>query len=216
MRTGSLLNCFDLSAGQWQLSMIRSGQLLLVKHDFQNATMTHSKLNSCMVVLLSLKSNQRPKKNKKKVPFKLCLSSLYDNSKPLHWSLLWNCWRGCSPEAFSGAAAAAARVRVTCCAPCCREASKLHFSIEPNERWQERASRTTSHLSSSPFVIFFISEFESFQVCPPGTVGCCRTRGGKQHVTHRCFTFAVRGFENLTCQDRHVPPPRWAAYTAQF
>ena len=77
MRTGSLLNCFDLSAGQWQLSMIRSGQLLLVKHDFQNATMTHSKLNSCMLVCCRwrIKDQKKKKRSPLSYVFPVCMTT---------------------------------------------------------------------------------------------------------------------------------------------
>ena len=83
--------------------------------------------------------------------------------------------------------------------------------------WTQRALARAGFENNFACVIFSIRFFFYFRVwilpSVSGTVGCCRTRVGKQHVTHRCFTFAVRSFENLTCQDRHVPPPRGAAYT---
>lgn len=48
-RTRCLLSSLDLSAEQWQLSTIRSGQFLLLRLDSHSATITHSKLSALMV-----------------------------------------------------------------------------------------------------------------------------------------------------------------------
>lgn len=49
IRTCCLLSSLDLSAEQWQLSTIRSGQFLLLRLECHSPIITHSKLNAFMV-----------------------------------------------------------------------------------------------------------------------------------------------------------------------
>lgn len=85
IRTCCLLNSLDLSAEQWQLSMIRSGQFLLLRLDLHSRTITHNKVSALIVDWDNLKyKKKKGKKGKKPAIFKWCRPSFCDKQGPFH------------------------------------------------------------------------------------------------------------------------------------
>lgn len=87
IRTCCLLNSLDLSAEQWQLSMIRSGQFLLLRLDLHSRTITHNKVSALIVDWDNLKYKKKKGEKRKETRYFQVMSSqlLWQTGTISHW-----------------------------------------------------------------------------------------------------------------------------------
>lgn len=143
-RTCCLLSSLDLSAEQWQLSTIRSGQFLLHRLDCHSPTITHSKLSALMV----------DSDFETHAPFKLCPPSLCDKSGPFHIA-----FSRIKVQPVIELQPRSHAALITCCvSTSCKLSALLLLLINAGEKW---------NVSRVKHVIFAIlCDYESFKLSP--------------------------------------------------
>lgn len=126
-RTCCLLSSLDLSAEQWQLSTIRSGQFLLLRLDSHSPTITHSKLSALMVdwyyCFLFLSSF-----------FKLYPPSFCDKSGPFHIA-----FRYVQVQPVIELQSRSHTLLVTCCGLCSCKLAALLWRLNLSGMWNIKA-----------------------------------------------------------------------------
>lgn len=147
-RTCCLLSSLDLSAEQWQLSTIRSGQFLLPRLEPHSPTITHSRLGALMADPAGFCPTRAPSRR--------CPPSLRDESGPFHAAArrltaerspgssrgperscaaahlqlqTFSATSAVKPEWGGGSAAPGARGRRVCASPRCSKSSKLFCEL---------------------------------------------------------------------------------------
>ena len=154
-RTCCLLSSLDLSAEQWQLSTIRSGQFLLLRLDSHSPTaITHSKLSALMV--------DRGSFNKRTLLSGYILPALGTSRDHFTFqppvTLLKNSLRSsCGPNLM----------------PCCSPAAfPTAVNFQRRSTWEKRKASGLWHAVSLPFSVI---------ISPPNCFPCSSMRGENFH-----------------------------------